>query len=58
MDEATRQRLFGYQHALDHPVTRWIVAVLVGLLVLTPSRRPPGDGSIACSSGSTVATME
>ena len=31
MNAATRERLFGYEHAFDHPVT---VAVTLGLIVL------------------------
>ncbi len=34
MDAATRQRLFGYQHAFDHAVTWWITIGLIGVLVL------------------------
>jgi phosphatidate cytidylyltransferase len=29
-----RERLFGYEHAFDHPVTRWIVAGVVLALVI------------------------
>jgi phosphatidate cytidylyltransferase len=29
-----RERLFGFQHALDHEVTRWVVAGIVALLLL------------------------
>ena len=34
LDDATRERLFGYERALDHPVSLAIVVgVLVGLVV-------------------------
>jgi len=36
MNAATRDRLFGYQHALEHPVTWWLTVTLVGLLVAAP----------------------
>ena len=36
MNEATRQRLFGYDQAFASPVTAWICIILAGLLVATP----------------------
>jgi phosphatidate cytidylyltransferase len=33
-DGLTRERLFGYQHAFDHPVTVWITLGVAALLVL------------------------
>lgn len=35
MDAATRERLFGYQVAFEHPLTWWITLSLVSMLVLT-----------------------
>jgi phosphatidate cytidylyltransferase len=32
----TRERLFGWQHAFDHPVSVWIVAAVGAMLLLTP----------------------
>lgn len=32
----TRERLFGWQHAFDHPVSVWIVAAVGIMLLLTP----------------------
>jgi phosphatidate cytidylyltransferase len=29
---SARERLFGYEHAFDHPVTRWITAAVVAVL--------------------------
>jgi phosphatidate cytidylyltransferase len=37
MDSTTKQRLFGWQHAFDMPVTSWIIAGLVGLIVIAPA---------------------
>lgn len=37
MNATTRRRLFGLAHAFDHPVTLWIVAGMVVLLVVTPA---------------------
>lgn len=36
MTVATRERLFGYQQAFDHPVSLWITVVLAALLVIAP----------------------
>lgn len=36
MSEATRERLFGFQHAFDHPVTLWITVSLAAVLTITP----------------------
>lgn len=36
MNAAARERLFGYEHAFDHPVTAAVTAGLVALLVVTP----------------------
>ena len=30
----THERLFGFQHAFDQPVTRWITGAVAGLLLL------------------------
>jgi phosphatidate cytidylyltransferase len=30
------ERLFGYQHAFDHPVTIWITVFILGVLVIAP----------------------
>jgi len=35
MTEATLKRLFGYQSAFDHPVTRWATVAVVGGLVVS-----------------------
>lgn len=35
MNEATRQRLFGYERAFEHPVTLWITAAVAAGLVVT-----------------------
>src|SRR5258708_621672 len=32
----TRDRLIGYQHAFDHPVTVWIVVCIAALLAVCP----------------------
>lgn len=32
----TRERLFGYSHAFDHPVTVWITLGVAGILALAP----------------------
>ncbi len=37
MNTATRERLFGYDHAFDHPVTRVIVVAIVAVLVIVPA---------------------
>ncbi len=34
MTEATRERLFGYQHAFDHPVTLWGTVAIIVLALL------------------------
>ncbi len=34
LDALTMNRLFGYESAFDHPVTRWIVSVAAALLVI------------------------
>jgi len=36
LNSATRERLFGYEHAFDHPATRWITLVIVVVLVVAP----------------------
>ena len=36
MNEVTRARLFQVSNAFDHPVTRWIVIGVAGLLVVAP----------------------
>ena len=36
MSQATRERLFGWSHAFDHPVTLWITLALAAVLVITP----------------------
>jgi phosphatidate cytidylyltransferase len=36
MNEAARERLFGMAHALDHPVTRWVLIGAGALLVVAP----------------------
>jgi phosphatidate cytidylyltransferase len=37
MNPVTRDRLFGAHQAFDHPVTVWIVAGVVGLLLIAPA---------------------
>ena len=36
MNEATRERLFGWQQGFDHPVVLWISVTLAGVLLLVP----------------------
>src|SRR5574338_44187 len=36
MNDTTWQRLFGYRHAFDHPVTVFVTLTAVALLVLAP----------------------
>jgi hypothetical protein len=36
MDAATRQRLWGYDHALDTPFVRGFLAGLAGILITVP----------------------
>ncbi len=36
MSQATRDRLFGWDHAFDHPVSVWIVAAVGAMLLVTP----------------------
>ncbi|MBI4028051.1 MAG: phosphatidate cytidylyltransferase [Verrucomicrobia bacterium] len=36
MNETTRERLFGCQHALDHPLVGWVGGGVAMILVLTP----------------------
>ncbi len=36
MTQETRERLFGWEHAFDHPVTVGIVAAIAAVLLLTP----------------------
>jgi phosphatidate cytidylyltransferase len=36
LNPATRERLFGYKHAFDHPVTRWMTLAIVVVLVIAP----------------------
>ena len=37
MNEATRERLFGWRHAVDHPVTLWITLALAVVLLVVPA---------------------
>ena len=37
MDATTEQRLFGWQHAFDAPVTWWITCGIAGLMVVAPA---------------------
>ena len=36
MKQATRERLFGYEHALDQPVTQWITVAIVAAVIVAP----------------------
>ena len=36
MSDATRERLFGWQHGLEHPVVLWVTAALAVVLLLLP----------------------
>lgn len=36
MTDATRERLFGWNHAFDHPVTVWIVVAVAIMLAVAP----------------------
>jgi phosphatidate cytidylyltransferase len=36
MTEATRDRLFGWRHAFDHPLVLWLSVAIAALLVLAP----------------------
>jgi len=36
VDPQTRERLFGYRHAFDHPVTLWIAVALSAVFVVVP----------------------
>lgn len=35
MNEATRERLFGWRHAFDHPATVWLVGAVLAVLLLS-----------------------